>query len=208
MWERINAPGIKWYTASYFNNAFMTSSSHQVTNLLNEWRNGNQSALQQLMRLVYAELHRMARRHMNRQKAGHTLQTTALIHEAYLRLAGDSPKHFENRAHFYGVAAKAMRCVLVDHARAKRSAKRGAAQIAVTLDEGIGTSWERMSGLIALDDALTDLARLHPRQSQTVELRFFAGLSVEETAEILQVSPETVMRDWRAAKAWLQRELD
>ena len=101
-----------------------------------------------------------------------------------------------------------MRCVLVDHARAKRAAKRGAAQLAVTLDEGIGTSWERMSGLIALDDALTDLARLHPRQSQTVELRFFGGLSVEETAEVLQVSPETVMRDWRQAKAWLQREFD
>ena len=182
----------------------MTPSSRQVTNLLNEWRNGDQAALQQLMPLVYAELHRMARRHMNRQKAGHTLQPTALIHEAYLRLAGDSSKRFENRAHFYGVAAKAMRCVLVDHARAKR----GAAQLAVTLDEGIGTSWEQMSGLIALDDALTDLARLHPRQSQTVELRFFAGLSVEETAEVLRVSPETVMRDWRAAKAWLQRELN
>jgi RNA polymerase sigma-70 factor (ECF subfamily) len=186
----------------------MTPAPHHITQLLNEWGNGDQAALDRLMPLVYAELRRMARRHMNQQRPGHTLQTTALIHEAYMRLAGDSAKQWDNRAHFFGVAAKAMRCVLVDYARSRRSAKRGGAVRPVTLDEGIHTSGERMAGLIALDDALTDLDKLHPRQSQVVELRFFAGLSVEETAAILKVSPDTVMRDWRAAKAWLERELN
>ena len=186
----------------------ITPAPGHITQLLNEWGNGDQAALDQLMPLVYAELRRMARRHMNQQRPGHTLQTTALIHEAYLRLAGDSARQWESRSHFYGVAAKAMRCVLVDHARSRRSAKRGGAVRPMTLDEGIHTSRERMAGLIALDDALTDLAKLNPRQCQVVELRFFAGLSVEETAAILKVSPETVMRDWRAAKAWLASELD
>jgi RNA polymerase sigma-70 factor, ECF subfamily len=186
----------------------MTLSPHRVTQLLYEWGNGNQAALEQLMPLVYAELHKMARRHMQQQNPGHTLQTTALIHEAYLRLAGDSAKHLKNRAHFFGVAAKAMRHVLVDHARAKHAGKRGGAMRVVPLDERVGTSGERMAGLIALDEALTDLAKLHPRQSEVIELRFFGGLSVDETAEILRVSPETVMLDWRAAKAWLHRELD
>ncbi len=186
----------------------MTRAPRYITQLLNEWGNGDQAALDQLMPLVYAELRRMARRHMNQQRPGHTLQTTALIHEAYLRLAGDSPRQWESRGHFYGVAAKAMRCVLVDHARSRRSAKRGNAVRPVTLDEGIHTSGERIAGLIALDDALTDLAKLHPRQCQVIELRFFAGLSVEEAAALLKVSPETVMRDWRAAKAWLGRELE
>jgi RNA polymerase sigma factor (TIGR02999 family) len=186
----------------------MTPASHNITQLLNEWGNGDQAALGQLMPLVYAELGRMARRHMNRQHTGHTLQTTALIHEAYLRLAGESARQWDNRSHFFGVASKAMRSVLVDHARARHSAKRGGAVHPMTLDEGIHTSGERMAGLIALDDALTDLTKLHPRQSQVVELRFFAGLSVEETAVILKVSPDTVMRDWRAAKAWLESELN
>ena len=186
----------------------MTPAPQHITQLLNEWGNGDQAALDRLMPLVYAELRRMARRHMNQQHPGHTLQTTALIHEAYMRLAGDPGKQWENRAHFFGVAAKAMRCVLVDHARSRRSAKRGGAVRPVTLDEGIHTSGDRIAGLIALDDALTDLAKLHPRQCQVIELRFFAGLSVEETAAILKVSPDTVMRDWRAAKAWLERELN
>ena len=140
----------------------MTPAPHHITQLLKEWGNGDQAALDRLMPLVYAELQRMARRHMDQQRPGHTLQTTALIHEAYMRLAGDSAKRWENRAHFFGVAAKAMRCVLVDHARARRSAKRGGAVRPVTLDEGIHTSGERMAGLIALDDALNDLAKLHP----------------------------------------------
>jgi RNA polymerase sigma factor (TIGR02999 family) len=186
----------------------MTPAPHHITQLRNQWGNGDQAALDHLMPLVYAELRRMARRHMNQQRPGHTLQTTELIHEAYMRLAGDSAKRWDNRAHFFGVAAKAMRCVLVDHARSRRSAKRGGAVHPVTLDEGIHTSGERMAGLIALDDALTDLAKLHPRQCQVIELRFFAGLSVEETAAILKVSPDTVMRDWRAAKAWLEREVN
>jgi len=186
----------------------MTPAPHHITQLLNEWGNGDRAALDRLMPLVYAELRRMARRHMNQQCPGHTLQTTALIHEAYMRLAGESAQRWDNRGHFFGVAAKAMRCVLVDHARSRRSAKRGGAVRPVTLDEDIHTSGERMAGLIALDDALTDLAKLHPRQCQVIELRFFAGLSVEETAAILKVSPDTVMRDWRAAKAWLERELN
>ena len=186
----------------------MTPAPHHITQLLNEWGNGDQAALDRLMPLVYAELRKMARRHMQQQRPGQTLQTTALIHEAYMRLAGDSARQWESRIHFYGVAAKAMRCVLVDHARSRRSAKRGGAVRPVTLDEGIHTSGERMAGLIALDDALNDLAKLHPRQCQVIELRFFAGLSVEETAAIVKVSPDTVMRDWRAAKAWLERELN
>jgi len=186
----------------------MTSSPHQVTRLLQEWGNGNQAALEQLMPLVYEELRKMARRHMQQQNPDHTLQTTALIHEAYLRLAGDSAKQWKNREHFFGVAAKAMRHVLVDHARARHAAKRGGAVQVVSLDEAIATSPGRMAGLIALDEALKDLAKLHPRQSEVVELRFFGGLSVDETAEVLKVSPETVALDWRAAKAWLHRQLD
>jgi len=186
----------------------MRPSPHEVTRLLNEWGNGNQAALEQLMALVYGELRKMARRHMQHQNPDHTLQTTALIHEAYLRLAGDSAKSWKNRQHFFGVAAKAMRHVLVDHARARQAAKRGGAVQVVSLDEAIATSPERLAGLIALDEALTDLAKLHPRQSEVIELRFFGGLGVEDTAEVLKVSPETVALDWRAAKAWLHRELD
>jgi RNA polymerase sigma factor (TIGR02999 family) len=186
----------------------MTPSAQQVTQLLNEWGNGNPAALEELMPVVYAELHKMAKRYMDQQNPNHTLQTTALIHEAYLRLAGDSARHWQNRAHFYGVAAKAMRHVLVDHARTTHAAKRGGAMRPLRFDEEIDTSGERMGQLIALDDALTDLAKLHPRQSEVIELRFFGGLSVEETAELLKVSPETVMRDWRIAKAWLHSELN
>src|SRR5206468_10623692 len=185
----------------------MQSSPLQVTRLLNEWRNGNPAALEQLMPLVYAELHKLARRHMQRQNPSHTLQTTALIHEAYLRLAGDSGKEWESRAQFYGVAAKAMRHVLVDHARTRQAAKRGGGWQAVPFDDGIAVSDERLAGLIALDEALSRLSKLHPRQSEVIELRFFGGLSAEETAAVLQVSPETVMLDSRAAKAWLHKQL-
>jgi RNA polymerase sigma-70 factor (ECF subfamily) len=185
----------------------MQCSPHQITKLLNDWGNGNPAALEQLLPLIYAELHKLARRHMRRQNSSHTLQTTALIHEAYLRLAVDPAKRWENRAQFYGVAAKAMRHVLVDHARARRAAKRGGGWRAVPLDEEIAVSDERLAGLITLDEALGRLSKLHPRQSNVIELRFFGGLGVEETATILQVSPETVMLDWRAAKAWLHKEL-
>lgn len=149
----------------------------------------------------------MARRYMGQQPTGHTLQTTALIHEAYLRLVGREEKHWENRAHFFGVAAQAMRHILVDYARARGAAKRGGAARTVSLEEASVVSDERAAELVALDDALAELARLAPRQSRVVELRYFGGLSVTETAEVLKISPDTVTRDWNQAKAWLYRAL-
>jgi len=186
----------------------MTPSAQEVTELLNQWAGGDQAAGQKVLPLVYRELRRIARRSMKRQGASHTLQTTALVHEAYLRLVGASGRQWENRTHFFCVAAKAMRQVLVDYARASAAAKRGGPHKPVALEDVFVISEERMPEVIALDDALAALAKLHPRQSQVVELRFFGGWSVEETAETLRVSPETVMRDWRAAKAWLYRELE
>ena len=186
----------------------MTSSGQAVTELLNQWAGGDQAAGEKVLPLVYGELRRIARRSMNRQGPAHTLQATALVHEAYMRLIGDSGRQWENRAHFYGVAAKAMRHVLVDYARAGGAKKRGGQDKPVALEDVFVISPERLAEVVALDDALTALAKLHPRQSQVVELRFFGGWSVEETAETLRVSAETVMRDWRAAKAWLYRELE
>ena len=154
-------------------NPVMQSSPIEVTKLLNEWRNGNPAALEQLMPVVYAELHKLARRHMQRQNPSHTLQTTALIHEAYLRLAGDSRKPWENRAQFYCVAAKAMRHVLVDHARARQAAKLGGGWQAVPLDEGIAVSDERLAGLIALDEALSRLSKLHPAAERSDRAALF-----------------------------------
>jgi len=185
----------------------MASTPQQVTQLLVEWGNGNQAALDQLMPLVYAELRKMAKRHMRQQRPGHTLQTTALVHEAFFKLVGESGKQWENRAHFFGVAAQAMRHVLVDYARSAHAQKRGGARQPVTLDEAMAISTERLAEVIELDDCLTVLAKLHPRQSEVISLRYFGGLSVEETAETLKVSPETVMRDWRVAKAWLHTQL-
>ena len=179
-----------------------------MTELLVEWSKGNEAARDQLMPLVYDELRRMARRYMNQQSPGHTLQTTALIHEAYLRMVGDAAKQWENRAHFFGVAATAMRHVLVDYARANQAAKRGGPLRPVQLDEALTVSADRLSEFTKLDDALCVLEKLNPRQGRVVELRFFGGLSVEETAQLLKVSPDTVMRDWRAAKAWLFQELN
>ena len=179
----------------------------QLTRLLHQWSNGDQLALEQLMPMVYAELRRIARHYMNRQAPGNTLQPTALIHEAYLRMTTDSEKNWQNRAHFFAVAATAMRHIMVDRARAQRSAKRGDGQRRVPLNEALDASRDRPGELIALDDALVELESLHPRQAKVVELRFFAGLSVPETGEILGVSPDTVMRDWRAAKSWLARDL-
>jgi RNA polymerase sigma factor (TIGR02999 family) len=183
-------------------------SEDNLTQLLVQWGNGDEAALDRLMPLVYRELHKMAKRYMGRQDAGHTLQTTAVIHEAYIKLAAGGEQDWESRAHFFGVAAKAMRHVLVDHARTRLSAKRGGDLRAVTLDEGILVAGGQERGLVALDDALTTLAQLHHRQGQVVELRYFAGLSVEETAKVLKVSPETVARDWQFAKAFLQREMN
>src|SRR5215472_1164393 len=160
----------------------------EVTRLLKEWSNGDPAALDKLMPLVYDELHRMAKRYMGRQHPDRTVQTTALIHEAYLRLVGQPDKRWQNRAHFFAVGAQAMRHVLIDYARSRHYAKRGGGVPVVSLDEAAFVSDERAAELIALDEALTELAVLHRRQSRVVELRFFGGLSVEETAEVLKVS--------------------
>jgi RNA polymerase sigma factor (TIGR02999 family) len=185
----------------------MTASPHQISHLLARYSKGDQAALDQLIPLVYERLRQMAKRHMRAQPRGHTLQTTALIHEAYLKLVGQKEKSWQNRAHFFGVAAQAMRHILVDYARAHHAAKRGRDAQEVSFDEAAVVTAERAAEVVALDDALNDLANLAPRQSQVVELRYFGGLSVKETAEILNVSPETVKRDWRMAKVWLLREL-
>lgn len=179
----------------------------EVTRLLSAWQKGDPAASDRLLPLVYQELRRMAKRHMNHQQAGQTLQTTALIHEAYLRLVGQPGKHWENRSHFFAVSSQAMRHILVDYARARLSAKRGGGAQPVSLDEAAVVSVDRAAELIALDDALEGLKALHPRQCRVVECRYFGGLTVEETAKALQVSPETIMRDWKMAKAWLYRAL-
>jgi len=185
----------------------MTAQRTDVTELLNQWVAGNQAAGEKILPLVYGELRRIARRSLNRHGPSETLQTTALVHEAYLRLTGNSGHQWENRSHFFCVAAKAMRHVLVDYARARAAAKRGGRARPLPLDDALEISEDRLTEVVVLDDALTALAKLHPRQSQVVELRFFGGLSVEETAGTLNVSTETVHRDWRAARAWLHREL-
>lgn len=178
-----------------------------VTKLLEDWSGGDREALEQLMPLVYDELRRMAKRYMNSQPSGHTLQTTALIHEAYLKLADNKEKQFANRAHFFAVAANAMRHILVDHARSRQSEKRGGGVQKISLEEAAIVSNERFAEVIALDDALKNLEKEDERKSRVVELRYFGGLSVAETAEVLKISPETVLRDWRFAKTWLLREL-
>ena len=183
------------------------TTGNDVTRLLLEWSNGNQAALDELMPLVYSELHRMASRYMARAGAGHTLQPTALINEAYCRLVGNPGRQWQNRSHFFRIAAKAMRHIMIDHARGQLAAKRGGNQHDLALEEGMAVSSERLSTLVALDDALLELHKLNPRQAEVVEMRFFGGLTVTETAEALTTSPETVMRDWRAAKAWLHVQL-
>ena len=184
-----------------------SASSHEVTKLLVDWSNGDQSALDRLMPLVYDELRRLAHHYISRERPGHTLQTTALVNEAYLRLVNQKNVHWENRAQFFGLAAKLMRHILIDHARSLAYAKRGGGARKVSLDEAAILSSEQAADLIALDDALEKLAREFPRKCRIVELRYFGGMTVEEAAEVLQVSPVTVMRDWNVAKAWLHREL-
>jgi RNA polymerase sigma factor (TIGR02999 family) len=178
-----------------------------VTELLIAWRNGDEDALPRLTPLVYQELHRLAAAYMRRERAGHTLQTSALVNEAYIKLVDSSRVRWQNRAHFFAVAAKLMRRVLVDFARRRQFQKRGGDCQQVTLDEKLGATASLDSDLVALDDALQELARLDPRKARVIELRFFGGLSLEETSEALQLSTDTVGRDWRAAKAWLAREL-
>jgi len=179
----------------------------EVTLLLLAWSKGDRAALDQLMPLIYAELHRLAHRHLGAERPGHSLQTTALVNEAYLRLVEQKDLHLQNRAHFFAVAAQLMRRILVDYARARYNAKRGGGVLKLTLEDAAEVSAERSAEMVALDDALTSLAAFDQRKSHMVELRFFGGLNIEETAEILQVSPGTVMREWTRAKAWLQREL-
>jgi RNA polymerase sigma-70 factor, ECF subfamily len=181
--------------------------SQGVTALLLAWSQGEQTALEKLVPLVYAELRRVARRHMYRERPGHTLQTTALVNEAYLRLIDARQVHWQNRAHFFAVSAQLMRRILVDFARSKHYLKRGGGAQKVTFDEALVASPEQGQDLVALDYALKALAVTDARKSRVVELRFFGGLSVDETAEVLKVSPDTVMRDWKLAKAWLAREM-
>jgi|SRR5262245_7709204 len=183
-------------------------SSRDVTELLIAWGQGDQSAFEELVPMVHAELRRLARRQMAGERPGHTLQTTALVNEAYLRLLDLSRVRWQDRTHFLSMSSRVMRRILVDHARARDARKRGGDDIKVPLDDGAEVSNERSVDLVALDDALNALAVIDSRKSQVVEMRFFGGLSVEETAEALQVSPETVKRDWRMAKAWLMKELD
>ncbi len=180
---------------------------NEVTRLLKSWSSGRPEALDELMPLVYQELRRMARRYMNSQPSGHTLQTTALIHEAYLKLADNPDKNWENRAHFFAVAAQAMRHILVDHARSRQTEKRGGETQFVSLEEVAVISNERAAEVVALDEALEALSEQDKRKAQVVELRYFGGLSVEETAEVLKISRNTVIRDWDFAKMWLLREL-
>ena len=185
----------------------MESSPHQVTQLLAEWRNGDTAALNKLMPLVYGELRRLAHRYMKRERPGQTLQTTALVNEAYLRLVGSKQTEWQDRAHFFAVSAQIMRHLLVDRARSRQYAKRGKDARQVTLDEGAVISPERDLDLLALDEALDKLSRIDERKSRLVELRYFGGLSVEEAAEVLGVSAITVKREWLKTKAWLYREL-
>lgn len=185
----------------------MAHSGHEVTELLQDWSKGDESALERLMPLVYDELHRLAHQHMKQERAGHILQTSALINEAYLRLVDRPRIHWENRAQFFGIAARVMRRILVDDARKRKSDKRGSDAIHVTLNEATIVAHEQAANVMALDDALKSLEEIDPRQSQIVELRFFGGLSIDETAEVLKVSPGTVMRDWTFARAWLKNEM-
>jgi RNA polymerase sigma factor (TIGR02999 family) len=184
-----------------------TPSPDDVTQLLVEWRNGNRSALDRLIPLVEGELRRLARSYMRRERADHTLQTTALINEAYMRLVKQRKVQWQNRAHFFAIAAQLMRRVLIDHAKGHRRAKRGGGAIRVSLDDVAAPFTDRSEELLALDAALNKLSAIDARKGQVVEMRYFGGLTFEEAAEVLEVSPNTVMRDWRMARAWLEREI-
>jgi RNA polymerase sigma-70 factor (ECF subfamily) len=185
----------------------MSPSTKDVTQLLQAWSQGQDAALEELLPLVHQELRRLARRHMFGERPGHTLQATALVNEAYLRLVNSRQVNWQNRAHFFAISAQLMRRILVDAARARGYRKRGGGVAKVTLDERLMGRQEKGKDIVALDDALKTLAGVDPRMSQVVELRFFGGLSVEETAEVLKVSPVTVLRDWKVAKTWLAREM-
>ena len=183
------------------------NSSKEITRLLVAWGDGDQTALEELAPLVHSELHRLAHHYMGRERPGHTLQTSALVNEAYIRLIDWKNVHWQNRAHFFAVSAQLMRRILVDFARQRNNLKHGGDALQVSLTEAKALAVDRDSDLLALNEALMSLAKLDHRMSQVVEMRFFGGLSIEEVAEVLKVSKETVMRDWRLAKVWLLREL-
>ena len=185
----------------------MAEESHTITGLLNEWRGGNQEAADQLMELVYSELHGIASREMRRERGEHTLQTTALVHEMYLRLWGSAPVNWKDRAHFFAVAAQQLRRVLVDHARRIHSEKRGGGQIKLALWEADGGTWELDERLLALDESLTRLQALDERAAKVIELRFFGGLSEIDAAEALNISIATLKRDWEFARTWLASQM-
>ena len=186
----------------------MIPLSHNITHLLKEWSAGDRRALEKLTPLVYEELHQQAARYLRRERPGHTLQTTALINEAYLRLIDAEDVQWQSRAHFFAIAANLMRRILVEHARRRNAEKRGGSPIRLTLDEGLAVAKETDLDLLAIDEALDKLAAIDSQQARVVELRFFSGLTVEETAAALGVSPKTVKRDWSVARAWLRREMD
>ena len=182
----------------------MTESPNEVTQLLVAWGNGDQAALDQLMPLVYSELHRLAHRHIKKERPGHTLQTSALLNEAFLRLVDQRDVQWQGRAHFFSIAAQMIRRILVDYARSRRFAKRGGDAQQISFDEELVVSRQLSADVLQLHDSLNELANIDERKSKIVELKFFGGLSIEETAEVLGVSPGTVMRDWTLAKAWLR----
>jgi len=189
-------------------NIMAQPSAAEITGILSRWSQGDEHALDSLTPLVYRDLRRIAARLLRDERSGHTLQPTALVNEAYLKLAGQAKVQWQNRTHFFAVAARAMRQILVDHARGHLRAKRGGGESVLPLDEGMLFAPERSADLLALDEALHRLAAIDPRKTKVVELRFFAGLDNEEIAEVLQISPNTVMRDWNMAKAWLRREME
>ena len=183
------------------------NSSDQVTQLLVRWRGGDREALDALMPIVYAELRSMAHRYLQRERSDHTLQSTALVHEAYVRLIGQKLPQWQNRAHFFGVAARLMRQILVEYARGHQAAKRGGNACKVTLEEGSLLAQRADLDVVVLDEALQNLAKLDEQQSRIVELRFFGGLSIDDTSEVLGISPATVSREWSTARIWLHREI-
>lgn len=185
----------------------MARRPEEVSRLLADWSNGNETARDELVPLVYDELHRIARRHMARERDGHSLQATVLVNEVYLRLVDQQKVDWQNRAHFFALASRMMRRILVDYARSRNYAKRGGSAIRVEFDEAKAVSRQKPLDVVALDDALNDLDTFDPRKRQVVELRYFGGMSIEEIAEVLKVSPMTVRRDWSTAKSWLYRAM-
>jgi RNA polymerase sigma factor (TIGR02999 family) len=183
------------------------AGSPDITRLLRAWREGDRAALDELTPLIYEELRRRAAHQLRRERRGHTLQATALVHEAFIRLAGQHTPEWRDRAHFYAIASRVMRQVLVDHARARHAKKRGDGATRLSLDEALLISQDHNRGLVALDDALTELAAQDERKARLVEIRFFGGLSIEDTAEVLGLSPATVKRHWSFARAWLHKQI-